>query len=226
MSFSMSGTIRFSTTLVDGDKSWAETVSRLLQFTNGTASGQADAYWQGSITLGPGDDQTIDFYSLAISAFGASGTVAMASVKMLVIANESANVSLTVEPGASNGWDQLGGLYVGKGGVLLLHSGLAGLPVGGTSRTLKITNNGTTTSLSGNTTSASAAVTGLSSTSGLVVGMAVIGAGIPANAKIASITNATAVTLTANATATATGVSLDFQWPDAVVNVYAVGIAD
>lgn len=225
MSFSMSGTIQFAPKLVDGGKSWADTVSRLLSFTSGTASGQADAYWQGSITLGPGDDETIDLLSLAFSAFGGSGNVALASVKMLVVANESANVVLTVEPGASNGWDQLGGLYVGKGGTLVMHSGVAGLPVGGTSRTLKITNNDATVTLNGDTASGSAVVE-MADTTGLAAGMAVSGAGIPAGAKVVSVVANTSVTLTANATATATGVSLDFQWPDAVVNVYAVGVAD
>ena len=64
--------------------------------------------------------------------------------------------------------------------------------------------------LTGDTTSADATVTGLASTANLFVGMAVSGAGIPANATILSITNSTTIELSANATATATGVALSF----------------
>ena len=53
----------------------------------------------------------------------------------------------------------------------------------------------------GTTTNASAAVTGLSSTADLYIGMPVEGAGIPAGTTIASITSGTAITLSANATA-------------------------
>lgn len=226
MSFTMSGTIQFTPKLVDGSATLSSNVSRLLTLVNGTASGQADAYWQGALTLGPGDDETIDLFALAFSALGGSGTVSLASVKLLVVANDSANVDLTVEPGASNGWDQFGGAYVGKGGTMVLYSPVAGLPVGGSAKTVRILNNGTVATMDGDTTNASANVTGLSDTSGLAVGMLVIGTGIPAGAKIASITNGTSLVLTANATATDTDVSLDFQWPDAVVSVYAVGVAD
>ncbi len=57
---------------------------------------------------------------------------------------------------------------------------------------------------SGTTVSGTAAVTGLSTTADLYVGMSVEGAGIPAGTTIASITSATAITLSANATASAT----------------------
>lgn len=60
----------------------------------------------------------------------------------------------------------------------------------------------------GNTTSASASVTSVSSMSGVVVGMAISGTGIPASTTVANITSATALTLSANATATGTGVTL------------------
>lgn len=70
--------------------------------------------------------------------------------------------------------------------------------------------------LTGNTTSASNAVTALSSTAGLSVGMQVFGTGISAGTTIASITSATAITLSANATATGTAVALRFGIVDAL----------
>lgn len=58
--------------------------------------------------------------------------------------------------------------------------------------------------IAGTTTNASAAITGLSSTVGLFVGMSISGAGVPGGATIASITSATAITISSNATASGT----------------------
>jgi hypothetical protein len=226
MIFSMQGTLQFSTKIVDGNSALADSVVVPTVLANGTTAGKANGYWSGELTIPAGDDETIDLLSLSKSVFGLSGTVSLASVKYLAIVNESPNVTITVEPGDSDGWDQLAGLVVGQGGTAAMFSGVAGLPIGGSSKTVKLTNDGAVTTLSGNTTNASPNVTGLSSTAGLEAGMAVSGAGIPAAAKIASITNGTSLVLTANATATATGVSLDFAWPDAVVRVYAAGVLD
>lgn len=62
---------------------------------------------------------------------------------------------------------------------------------------------------SGTTTSGSASITGLTSTSDMRVGMAVSGAGIPTGTTISAITGSTTLTLSANATASAT-VSITF----------------
>jgi len=64
--------------------------------------------------------------------------------------------------------------------------------------------------LTGNTASGSAVISGLSSTVNLRIGAAVTGIGIGASASIRSINSATQVTLTVVSTATATGVSLTF----------------
>ena len=70
--------------------------------------------------------------------------------------------------------------------------------------------------LSGATTNGSNAITGLSSTSSLFVGMAVSGTGIPAGTTIAGITSGSAITISANATAGGTP-SLTFT-SDVVIN--------
>jgi Ca2+-binding RTX toxin-like protein len=62
------------------------------------------------------------------------------------------------------------------------------------------------------TTNGSTTITGLASTSGLMVGQSVTGAGIPAGTLIYSINADGSVTLTNNATASATGVPLTFGW--------------
>lgn len=227
MTFNMTGTMSIYPKFVDGAITWSETISSEFTLTNGTGSAQANGYWSDTLSIDAGASETIDLLALAFAAFGDSGTIAFASVKSLVVVNQSATTKLAIGPGATNGWGEMAGdVAVGKSGVFVLHSPVSGLPVGGASKTLTITNTDAVTTLSGNTASASANVTGLSSTTGLVAGMIATGSGIPAGAKISSITNSTSLVLTANATATATGVSIDFEWPPATVKVYAAGILD
>lgn len=227
MPFSMQGLVQFSPKLVDGDATRSESVAVQMSLANGVGSGRANGYWSKTLTLAAGQDETIDLLSLPVSAFGASGTTGFAAVKHLAILNQSDLVSLTVEPGASDGWDQVGETVVGAAGILLLHSPLSGLPISGSSRTVAVSNNSAAPQLTeGDTTSGSTAITGLSSTSTLAAGMDVTGTGIPAGAKIASITSGTTVSLTEPAAATATAGSLTFSWPDAVAQVYVAGVLD
>lgn len=226
MTFSMFGRFQSSYRLIDGNSLRSDSVNLETNLAEGTGPGQANGYWSGTLSIPSGDDETIDLLALAVSAFGASGTTAFASIKHLVIQNTSDKVACTVEPGAANGWDQIGATSLGASGILHVWSPGSGLPVGGSARTLTVANAGTVTTLAGDTTSASQNVMGLSSTSGLAAGMTVTGTGIPAWAKIASVTNGTSLALTANATATGTGVNLNFAWPDAVVRVYVAGILD
>lgn len=65
----------------------------------------------------------------------------------------------------------------------------------------------------GDTTNASTAITGISSTAGFVVDSAVTGDGIPTGSYIVSIDSGTQVTINASATATATGVSFTTYSP-------------
>lgn len=66
------------------------------------------------------------------------------------------------------------------------------------------------TEASADTTNGSAIVTGIADTTGLRVGMRVVGSGIPTNARILTVNSLTQITMTVNATATAT-VSVEFQ---------------
>ena len=69
-------------------------------------------------------------------------------------------------------------------------------------RTLSITAD----TLNGDTT-----ISNLSSATGLAVGDMIAGAGIPTDARVASIVDATTITITSAATATATGVTLYYE---------------
>ncbi len=68
----------------------------------------------------------------------------------------------------------------------------------------------TSTSLTGNTTAGTNAITGLAGTGNLAVGEAVTGPGIPAGATIASILSASTLTISGSATATGSAVPLTF----------------
>ncbi len=69
---------------------------------------------------------------------------------------------------------------------------------------------GTSYTPTGDTTSGSAVIINISSTTGLSPGLSASGSGIPANVYILSVDSGTQVTLNAAATATASGVSLTF----------------
>ena len=79
-----------------------------------------------------------------------------------------------------------------------------------------------TVGLSGNTTKNSTIVSGFTSTSPLVVGQAVSGAGIPAGTTIVSI-SPTSITLSNAATATASGVALTFATASRIRNIAVEG---
>lgn len=226
-SFSMAGSVNLYPRFVDGPVAWTESISASLDLANGTGSGKANAYWSSVYTLNATDDVTFDLLALSYTAFGDSGVIGISSVKTFVVANTSTTTSLTLEPGASNGWDKIDGtVTIAPSGLVLMHFPSTGLAVTGSAKTVKVANTDTVTTLTGNTTNGSANVTALSSTSGLSAGMLVDGTGIPTNTKILGITNSTSLVLSANATATGTGVSLNFQWPAAVVKVYVAGILD
>ncbi len=222
--FTLSGSVQFIPKLVDGAVTWTDSVSSGTVLSSGTGSGQANGYWSGTLTVATGGAVTIDLTALAYSLFGGTGTVAFATVKHLVLINQSAGVSLTVGPGTSNGWSQMSGAILGKSGIIVAHSPVTGLPVTSTSKTLKVTSTDASVTLAGSIASGSATVAGLSSTANLAAGMSVTGTGIPANTKISAVTSGYTVTLTANATATNASASLTFQWPSAVVNVYVAGV--
>lgn len=229
MSFTMQGSSQFVAKLFDGKSSLTESVLMPTSLADGSTAGKANGYWSGTLQIAAGNNATFNLTALDFSTLGLTGSVILASVKYLAIVNQSQNVTLTVEPGATDGWDQIGATVVGKGGSLVLFSGIDGLPLTATSKVVKVTNNDTVTTLTGNTTTGSGAatITDLSSTAGLAVGMTVTGTGIPAGAKIAAV-GTTEVTMNASATvdSESLGVSLAFAWPDASVKVYAAGILD
>ncbi len=190
---------------------------------NGTASGQANGLWFGSLSLAAAAATTLDLRALSVAILGGTVTTGFSAVKQIMISNASTGATLTVDAGSTNGWAQVTAYLLGASGVSVSYAPVAGLPTTATSKTLRITNNTTAVVSAGNTTTDSTAVAGISSTASLAVGMAVSGTGIPAGTTVAGITSSTAVTLSASATATGSAVSLTYQWV-ASVDVWIVGV--
>ena len=227
--FSQAGILQFTPRWVDGNFSWTRATAHQLNFANGTGTDQADAFAESTLSVAAGATSTLSVYQAPFTPFdnSANGLIAFQKVKFLSLVNESLTSDLTIAPAdaGDDPWTQLGGAVpLQRGGVFVLSAPAAGLPVTASSSAIKITNNDTVYSLAGNTTSGSANVTGISSTTNIKVGMLVTGTGIPANTTVLSITSATAVVLTANATATGTAVALTWRYPPAVVRYHIVGI--
>ena len=70
-----------------------------------------------------------------------------------------------------------------------------------------------TIGMTGSTTNGSDTITGLASTTGLVVGMGVSGTGIPAGATVATIVSSSSISLSVPATASGSGISIVFTYP-------------
>lgn len=199
-----------------------------FSLASGSGVGEADCYWQKTYTINAGITETIDLTALTNSVFGDSTSLYLASVKMLVVQNNSTITTFTAGGSPSNRWDGLsdsGDHSIHPGGSLLLMDP-GGIAVSGSSKAIDIENTDTVYSVTGNTTSGSASITSIADTTGLAAGMTVAGSGIPTGAKIATVNSGTAITLNANATATATGVSLTIKYPAANVTVYIAGVLD
>lgn len=228
-SFSMSGILQFAPTWRDGNVVWSSTTAQQLALANGTAAGQADAFAEASASVAAGTNLVISVYQVPFEPFGNStnGLIAFQKIKFLSLINDSTTTNVVIEPPGSGDdpWTQLGGaIPLHKGGVFVMSAPSAGLPVTASSGGVKITNNDTVYTITGNTTTGSANVTSISSTTNIKVGMLVTGTGIAADTYVASVTNATSVALTKNATATGTAVSLTWRYPPAVIRYHVVGI--
>jgi hypothetical protein len=97
-SFSLTGTLRLDPRWVDDLNTTLVTdatrVNLTLALTNGDGDGEADAYWRDVRTVADGDTDTIDLSALPLSVFGGTGTLDMATVKLIYVRNLSADSSL------------------------------------------------------------------------------------------------------------------------------------
>lgn len=223
--FSMQGAVQVVSRLVDGAATLAANANRSLVLSNGTGSGQANGYHTETLSIAAGETATVDLRALAISALGATGTLALAAVKQLLVMNHSDKTAITVSPAVTDGWANIGGaIPLGASGTLSVTSPVGGIATSSTSKAVTFTNGDTVHSKTGNTTTGQTAISSLSSTASLEAGMLVSGTGIPAGATITNVTSGTAVAISAAATATGTAVALTFKRPNALVEVHVAGV--
>ena len=147
-SFSLAGTLRVVPSWVDELSTTAltDSVTALIPFTltDGTAAGQANGYYKDVITIAAGGTANVDLRALPLVFMGGTGTLSLASVKVLLIRNRSTAASLSAGVSVANRWTALSAdsIAIGPEGVLYTTHLAAGLATTTTNKVLAITNNG------------------------------------------------------------------------------------
>lgn len=206
----------------------APTVASYFALTDGSAEGQGNAMWHQEVTVANDSSQTIDLTSLPVTAFNISGNLFFWKIRSFYVHNTSPTTAVTVfaDDPENDPWVSLYTVPVtlGPGGTLLAMDRVGWL-VSSSSKTIKLANEVVPEEFVGDTVSGSPVIGGISSTTDLEVGMIVVGAGVPAGAKIISKT-ASSVTLSAAATAAGTATNFDAAFPDPVVVISLAGVLD
>jgi hypothetical protein len=65
------------------------TFLQTLSIANGTGAGQANAYWRDVRTVAASTNDTIDYEDLPLSVMGATGSLSIASLRLVYIRNRS-----------------------------------------------------------------------------------------------------------------------------------------
>ena len=147
-SFSFAGTLRVVPSWVDDLNTTAltDSVTALIPFTltDGTGSGQANGYYKDVVTIAAGATANVDLRALPLVFMGGTGTLSLASVKVLLIRNRSTTASLSAGVSVTNRWTALSAdsIAIGPEGVLYTTHLAAGLATTTTNKVLAITNNG------------------------------------------------------------------------------------
>lgn len=150
--FSLSGFLRLIPTWVDdttyGDATRQATYTQTFSLTDGNGTNQSNAFWTNTLSISGSANTTLDLRALTLSEFGATTTVGLSNVRMLLVRNNSANHSLTLAAGDTSGWSNFQGgqsLTVPASGVMFQTAPVGGINTTASSKTMKITNNGNTT---------------------------------------------------------------------------------
>ena len=147
-SFSLAGTLRVVPTWVDELSTTAltDSVTALIPFTltDGTGASQANGYYKDVITIAAGATANVDLRALPLVFMGGTGTLSLASVKVLLVVNRSATASLSVGVTVTNRWTPLSAssVAIGPEGVLYTTHLGAGLATTTTNKVFAVTNNG------------------------------------------------------------------------------------
>lgn len=143
-SFSLTGTLRVVPRLVDSlnttDVTDTATANYTFAMADGTGAGQANGFFKDVVTVAAGQTQTLTLSSLTLKAFGGTGTLNLASQKLLLVRNRSTTRTVAVALGtavtASVGPE--GTLYVTQPGTGWTESTLTLTNAGGTAADVEV----------------------------------------------------------------------------------------
>lgn len=143
-SFKLTGLLRLLPSWTENSVTDSTRVELRTTLTNGTAAGQANAYWRDSLAIASSATASIDLRNLSMAFFDATGSVGLASVKQLLVANKSTTATLSVGVSTTNRWTALaaGAITVGPGGSVYVSYTGSGYATTSTDKVLAITNNG------------------------------------------------------------------------------------
>jgi hypothetical protein len=148
--FSLSGLLRLVPRWVDDLTATAvtdtATVLQTVTLTNGTADGEANAYWRDLISIPGGQTATIDLFNLPTTAFGGTGSIALYKIKMLLVVNRSLTAGVVFGDATSNRWEgySSGAQWLPAGATLFALDTATGYLADGSSRNILITNDSAT----------------------------------------------------------------------------------
>lgn len=104
-SFSLAGTLRIVPSWVDTLTATTVTDTATAQIgftlTDGTGNDQANAGWRDKITVAAGQTATVTLSALTLNLFGGTGTLSLASQKVLLARNLSTTTAVTVALGTA-----------------------------------------------------------------------------------------------------------------------------
>lgn len=152
--FSLSGLLRLVPRWVDDLTATAvtdtATVVQSVALTNGSAAGQADAYWRDLIAIPASSSATVDLFALPMSAFGGTGSLALYKIKMLLVINRSEAAAISFGAADANRWSghSAGAIALPAGATLFALDTANGYPVSGSSRNVVIQNQSATAAAS------------------------------------------------------------------------------
>lgn len=146
--FTLAGTLKVQPKWVEAfgvtDVTDAATATHTAALIDGTGQGAANGYWKDQLSIPAGGAVALNLSALSHKAFGGSGTLAFAAVKMLMVVNNSQSDAVSIGASGSNRWASFsaGAVAVGPGGVLYAVAPVSGWGVTPTGYILTISNAG------------------------------------------------------------------------------------
>lgn len=103
--FSLSGSLRLTPRIVDTlnltDVTDTASINWAVTMADGAGADQANRYWKDVVTTAAGQSTTLDLTDLELNVFTGTGSLALASQKVVVARNLSATTAVTVAMGTS-----------------------------------------------------------------------------------------------------------------------------